>query len=35
VSVCRAPMVVYILNISPLKTLLLKNGEIHNAWVPT
>jgi hypothetical protein len=27
-------MVVYILKISALKSLLLKNGEIYNAWIP-
>jgi hypothetical protein len=34
VSVCRISMVVYIHKISWLKTLLLNNGKIYNAWVP-
>ncbi len=35
VSVCRVSIVVYIHKVSSQNTLLLKNGEIYNAWVPT
>jgi hypothetical protein len=35
VSACRISIVVYIPKVSSQKTLLLKNGEIYNAWVPT
>jgi hypothetical protein len=35
VSVCRAPTVLYIHKVLKLQTLLLKNGEIYNAWNTT